>query len=197
VLWVAAWAGTREGGPFEAPWIIVSEHDAAGVVVRFHQFDVDGLDAALERFAALRPDPFAIPPNAAMRATERTAELLAAQDWPALREFAGPGFVFEDRRRRALVSGGVDLWLQNLQIVASWPERRTRVVPVATVGGRIALAQLHYSIEGGRVEGEFLRLVEVDEDGRLVAWIHFDDEDRAAALAETNARGATHEAARS
>jgi ketosteroid isomerase-like protein len=50
LLWVASWLGTREGGAFEAPWVIVSEHDAGGVVRRFDQYDVEQLDAALVRF---------------------------------------------------------------------------------------------------------------------------------------------------
>jgi hypothetical protein len=67
LLWVAGWLGTREGGPFEAPWITVSEHDARGRVRRFDQYDLDQLDAALARFAELRPDPLRLPPSAPSR----------------------------------------------------------------------------------------------------------------------------------
>jgi hypothetical protein len=56
LLWVAAWLGTREGGGFETPWIIVSEHDDLGRVVRFDQYDLDQLDEAQARFEELRPD---------------------------------------------------------------------------------------------------------------------------------------------
>jgi class 3 adenylate cyclase/ketosteroid isomerase-like protein len=195
VLWVAAWSGTREGGPFETPWVIVSEHDAEGLVRRFEQYDVDDLDAALARFAALRPDAHAVPPNEAARTeAERSARFLAC-DWDALRALAAEEFVFEDRRRRALVAGGVDLWLQNLEVVASWPGRHASLQLVATLGERIALGHLAYSAEAGRVEGEFLRLIEIDADGRLRAWMHFDLEDRAVAFAEAQARFAAGEAA--
>jgi hypothetical protein len=160
--------------------------------------DVADAERARARFAAWHPGPHAVVPNAATRAMERRGgDLSAGQGWEALRASAGPGFVFEDRRRRALVSGGAELWIQHLQIVAGRPERHACVVPVATVGERIALLQLHDTLSGGQVEGEFLLLVEVDEDDRLAAWIHFDVEDRAAAASEANARGAAHEAARS
>jgi hypothetical protein len=51
LFWVAGWLGTREGGAFEAPWIVVSEHDALGRVRRFDQYDLEELDAARARFA--------------------------------------------------------------------------------------------------------------------------------------------------
>jgi class 3 adenylate cyclase/tetratricopeptide (TPR) repeat protein len=53
LLWVARWLGTREGGPFEASWITVSEHDAKGVVRRFDQYDLDQLQTALARYGEL------------------------------------------------------------------------------------------------------------------------------------------------
>jgi hypothetical protein len=53
LFWVAAWQGSREGGSFETPWIVVSEHDALGRVRRFDQYDLDQLDAALARLAEL------------------------------------------------------------------------------------------------------------------------------------------------
>jgi ketosteroid isomerase-like protein len=63
LLWIAAWIGTREGGPFETSWIMVSEHDEGGRVSRFDQYDPGQVDAARARFASLgtqRPnDPLA------------------------------------------------------------------------------------------------------------------------------------------
>jgi len=49
--------------------------------------------------------------------------------------------------------------------------------------------------DGSTVEREFLRLTEVDADGRIRAVIRFDPEDRAAAFAEAQARFAAGEAA--
>ncbi len=51
--------------------------------------------------------------------------------------------------------------------------------------------------EGGAVEGEFLRIVEVDGEGRLVAAIAFDPDDRRAASRELFERHARSEAGRS
>ena len=48
---------------------------------------------------------------------------------------------------------------------------------------------------GATFEGEFLRLTEVDADGRLRAVIHFDLDDRRAAFDEAQARFVKGEAA--
>jgi GNAT superfamily N-acetyltransferase/ketosteroid isomerase-like protein len=190
VLWVARWAGTHEGGPYDTPWISVSEHDAAGVVRRLDQYDLDQLEAARARFEALRTGSPASAPNRVLRALERFTERFVARDWTAVRALAADGFVFEDRRRRALVRGGVEMWIENFAFVASWADRHTRIEPIAAHGDRIALQRVVFSGEhrDSRFEGDFLRLVEVDAEGRLVAWLHFDPEDRAAALAEAHAR---------
>ena len=57
LLWVAAWLGTHAGGGYETPWIVVSEHDAGGLVRRVDQYDLEQLAAARARFEALRPRP--------------------------------------------------------------------------------------------------------------------------------------------
>jgi hypothetical protein len=234
LLWVARWLGTQEGGPFEAPWITVSEHDAPGRVQRFDQYDLDQLEAARARFETIGPaasarsgatgatgDPFAAlarrnaatdrvqaafaardwaaPPNAALRTSERIVELIVAGDWPALRALATADFRFEDRRKRALVSGDVELYIRNLQWVRSWRGRRVEPELLAIVGDRISLERIAFTgdVEGSAIEGEFLRLSEVDAQGRPRAVIHFDLDDRSAALEEAHARCAAREAARS
>jgi class 3 adenylate cyclase/ketosteroid isomerase-like protein len=184
----------RDGGEFET-FLVRLARFREGRFVEVEVFEPEDLELARARFEELRPDPLEIPANAATRAVSERAASFAAGDWPALRALAGPGFVFEDRRRRALLAGGVDLWIQNLGIVASWPDRRSSFLRIATLGERVALGCLVYSMDEGRVEGEFLRLVEVDAEGRLSAWIHFDVEDRAAAFAEAQARFAAGEAA--
>ncbi len=55
-LSLVTWAGTHEGGVFEAPSYIVGEMDAQMRARRFDQYDLDQLDEALARFAALRAD---------------------------------------------------------------------------------------------------------------------------------------------
>ena len=99
-----------------------------------------------------------------------------------------PDFLFDDRRKRALVSGDVEVWIKNLEAVRAWrPSLRTSFELIGTVGERIALERLTYRgelEESGAFEGEFLRLTEVDDDGRISASLAFDPEDRAAAFAE-------------
>jgi hypothetical protein len=197
LLWVARWAGTREGGPFDSPWIVVSEHDASGRVLRFDTYDLDQLDAARARFEALLPDPLRIPPNAAARAFDRMAEAFRAWDPAALRTLVSEDFRFEDRRRLALLSGDVELWIQNLEVVRSWPGFRTTRELIGTAGDRIALEHLASSgdPEGNAFEGELLRLAEVDANGKARAWILFEPEDRGLAFAEAQARFVAGEAA--
>jgi hypothetical protein len=189
--------GTREGGPFDSPWIVVSEHDASGRVLRFDTYDLDQLAVAQARFEELRPDPLRIPPNAATRAFERMAQAFRAWDPAALRALASADFRFEDRRRHALVSGDVELLIRNLEVVRSYPGLRTTLELIGTVGERIALEHLSFIGDpgGGAFEGEFLRLTEVDADGKIRALIHFDPEDRRAAFAEALAHFVAGEAA--
>jgi ketosteroid isomerase-like protein len=159
-------------------------------------FELDDLELARARFEELRPDPTRIPPNAASRARDRSVEAWKARDWDALRLMASDDFVFEDRGKRALVSGGVEMWLENNRFTQGGSVERDRI---ATAGDRIALERdlLIGEPGGGPVEIENLRLTEVDADGRIRAVIRFDPDDRAAAFAEAQARFAAGEAAAS
>ena len=159
-------------------------------------FEVEDLDLARARFEELRPDPLRIPPNAATRANERSSEPILARDWPALRALTSADFTFDDRRKRALVHGDLKLWIRNLDVVLSWGvTRRTREL-IGTVGDRIALERFAFAAEAEvAIDGEFLRLTEVDAEGRLLAVIHFDLDDRRAASDEAQARFVNGEAA--
>jgi len=81
--------------------------------------------------------------------------------------------------------------------VRSWPVTRRTFDLIRTVGDRIALGRVAYlgGTDGDTFEGEFLRLIEIDADGRLRATIHFDPEDRHAAFAEAEARSVAGETA--
>jgi hypothetical protein len=126
LLWAGAWVGTRDGGAFETPWITVSEHCELGTVLRFDQYDLDQLDAALARFEELRPDPLHIPPNAASRAIEYSYEALAAHDTAALRALTSDDFVYEDRGKRSLTIGGAEPWIETLQFSSHRAGSRAR-----------------------------------------------------------------------
>jgi class 3 adenylate cyclase len=45
-LYVTTWLGTREGGAFEAPSVIICELDEGGLIRRIDQYDLDHLDEA-------------------------------------------------------------------------------------------------------------------------------------------------------
>ena len=185
------------GGEFESVFVRLNVYQD-GRVIGTELFEPEELDVAQAWFEALRPQPALIPPNAATRASQQIGRAFRARDWGALRSLARADFTFTDRRRRALVSGDVDLLVKNFEYVRStWPDLRTTFNLIGTVGDRIALERLTFvaNAKGGISEGEFLRVMEVDADGRLQAVIHFDDEDRADAFAEAHARFAAGEAA--
>jgi hypothetical protein len=162
-------------------------------------FELEDLDVALARFEELRPDPTRIPPNAACRARTRMLEVSAARDWPALRALARPDFAFEDRRKRAMLTGDVELYIKNAEFVRSQPHLRVTRELLATAGDRIAIERNVWTSgpAGGEFERDSLRLVEVDADGRLVASIDWDTDDRHAALREGYTRFLAGEAAAS
>jgi hypothetical protein len=170
-----------EGGSFEIQNIDLLTV-AGGRITRIENFESDAVEAALARLAELRPDPLRIPPNAATRASERLERAFEARDWSALRALATPDFRFDDRGRRALVGGDAETWLRNMQVVREWPGLRQERTMVATAGERLALERILNATDAG--EGEFLRIVEVDAEGRLRAVIRFDPDDRRAASVE-------------
>jgi hypothetical protein len=54
-LWQLAWHGTRDGGGFETPLLLVCETDVEGRQSRLDVWDLDHVDAALARWAAVVP----------------------------------------------------------------------------------------------------------------------------------------------
>ena len=150
-------------------------------------FELDQLDAALARLAQLRPDLTRIPPNAASRAHDRSGSAWQSRDWAALRALASPDFRYEDRTKRALVSGDVETWIENQRFVQAASLERERI---GAAGDRIALERVLWrgGPEEAPVEREHLRLTEVDGDGRIRASIRFDLDDRRAASVEMTER---------
>jgi len=118
-------------------------------------------------------------------------------DWPAYRALTSADFIFDDRRKRSLVSGDIELFIKNLEVVASWQVSRRTLEPIATVGERIVLDHLTWTgeLDEVRWEADQLRLTEIDADARLRASINFDLDDRRAALDDAQARFVKGEAA--
>jgi len=55
-LVITVWEGTREGGAYEAPSLMVAELDGDSRIRRFDQYDLERLDLAQARFAELRAE---------------------------------------------------------------------------------------------------------------------------------------------
>jgi hypothetical protein len=196
-LFECVWHGSRDGGAFEILLLGVSELDLRGAVCRYDIYDLDQLDHAEARFAELAPDPLRIPPNAATRAGARQKEAFEARDWAAIRAQVGEGFGFEDRGRRALISGDFETWLSSMQFNSALPGFDSRIELIGTVGDRLALYRMVWTggSEGGYFENARLRVVEVDAAGKLHAMIFYDGEDRREAFSEAQRRFSIGEAA--
>ena len=173
-------AEVESSGPMAVEMLDLVEVDARGRRVALVVFDPDDDAAALaeleERYASQSP---AAASNAALRASARIVELLTTKDWPAFRALAADDFRFEDRRKHSLVSGDVEVYIRNLEVVSDWPGRKVRRTVLATPRDEVSLERIHYTggADGTEFEGEFLRLCEVDARGRLRAIIHFDPDD--------------------
>jgi SnoaL-like domain len=185
-----------DGGDFEQVyiWLLLYRGNR---LVSMELFESDDLDTARARFEELRPDPLRIPPNAAVAFLDRIAEPFEARDWGALRALASDDFTYADRGKRAQLSGDVELWFASLQFVADVPGSGFERELIGTVGDRIAVERMVWTGEPdtGAFEIESTSVVEVDANGRLVAWIDFDPDDRRAAFAEAQSRFVAGEAA--
>src|SRR5262249_24475376 len=84
-----------EGGTYERP-LVIAYVVAGGRITRLEFFEPEDVDAALVRFAELRPDPLRIPPNAATRTNDRGLDAVVAGDWEAVAATCAPSLVFED-----------------------------------------------------------------------------------------------------
>jgi ketosteroid isomerase-like protein len=179
----------RDGGTFENPTVMVAIV-ADGRIARLEAFEPEHVDAALARFAELRPDPLRIPPNAATRAGDRLREISEARDWDAYGASCATGFVFDDRRRFILLTGDRDMFIANGRHIASVGWFTTSHTLLATAGDRLALEHFRWTGAPGAPDAEIevLLVREVDAEGRLVAIIAFDPDDRRAASAELSER---------
>ncbi len=192
-VYTARRSGTLpDGGPFESDFLTVGTVKG-GRSTRVEIFEIDAVDAALARFAELRPDPLRIPPNAATRALDDLGALRpmsASLDTTRLRARMTDDFCFDDRGRRSLVRGGFDEWLRSLQFLLEEARAQLEVELVATAGDRLALHRVRWHEGAGeaRFEMKRWRVTEVDDAGRLRAMILFDVEQRAEASDELVAR---------
>jgi hypothetical protein len=185
-----------EGGSFESVFVNLIRLER-GRPVAAEIFELEDLDVARARFEALRPDPLRIPPNGATRACDRVTSAGEAQDWDALRALCAPALEFDDRRRGLRTSGDVETFLASWRYGFSHGARAARTL-LATSGDRLALYRHFWTGAEDRpaFEIETLTVTEVDAEGRIVARITFDPDDRRAAAREMFERTARSDVAR-
>jgi hypothetical protein len=105
-------------------------------------------------------------------------------------------FVFEDRGKRALTTGGAAEWIQTGEFFRAEGGRLSQEL-IGTRGDRISISRVTWSGEPGanEFEIELIGLTEVDADGKLCKAMRFDPDDRAAAFEEAERRFLAGEAA--
>ncbi len=194
LMYVNVLHGTRDGGAFEEPRVHVFELDEQGRGRRQDFYTLEQLDEARARFAALRPDPLRIPPNAATGTNDRRSRAMETRDWAAFEALCAPTLEFDDRRKAALTTGGRDMFIASARLIGGARARKERTL-LATAGDHLALEHVRWVEAEDRVpfEAEALSLTEVDAEGRVVAVVSFDPDDRRAAsleLVERQARSA-------
>ncbi|NJN40833.1 MAG: hypothetical protein HC807_08545, partial [Gammaproteobacteria bacterium] len=101
-------------------------------------------------------------------------------DWAPMRRICAPGMTFEDRRRFALLSGGVELMIASAQERVEMGARPERW-QVGQLGDRVVVQRLLWSggPADGRFEIEYHALMETDEAGLVTAIVLLDDADAA------------------
>jgi ketosteroid isomerase-like protein len=197
VLSMAYWWGTdAEGGAFETFFASIAEIED-GRLRALRLFEPEDLEAARARYEELGREAELTTAVRIMYSIGESWEsgALAADDFAQIRAGVHPDFRYEDRGKKALVSGDVETWIESMRF---WPPgTRANVDVFATIGDRIALDRASWvgDDHGTAFEIERIRLTEFDAEGRLLAAVHFDPEDRTAATLEALTRFAAGEAA--
>jgi hypothetical protein len=95
------------------------------------------------------------------------------------------------------VTGDFEMWIASMKEATSWPGSCVTHTRIGTAGDWVMIEREVWTRgpDTGAFEIELIRLIEVATDGRLLAWVNFDVEDRSAALAEAHARFVAGEAA--
>jgi ketosteroid isomerase-like protein len=171
------------GGAFERV-LAASNFVAGGVVTGMDLFELDDLEAARAYFAERRPDPLRIPPNAAKRTIDRVHAACEARDWDVLEALCAPDLTYDDRRRASATP--VTARMSSRREVHLCAEHARDPHLARRPSERLALERVEWREAEGAApfEIEALRVTEVDAEGRMVARILFDAEDRAAARRE-------------
>ncbi|MGE2815788.1 BTAD domain-containing putative transcriptional regulator [Mycobacterium heidelbergense] len=190
--------GTSPEG-FEAEWrmiyVVIVEDEG---IDRVEMFDEADLEAALARFEELQP-PGSRLENAASAKHARLTACVATRDWNGLSEILADDIAIDDRRRvvNSGITYGRDAAVANMAGVIGVGLTNISSDVVAIRGDRLDLCRTCVSGQDrpGAFQVEFLSIVEIDADERIVARVLFDPDDIDAAFEELDARYLAGEAA--
>jgi len=195
--------GTRDGGPFEMPFVSLALTDANGRISAMTLYDIDDLDTARAEYARLttpslddRTDSSASSvaehfANAAWRTVLRLREAEEARSWQAFLDAVAPGFQSHERRTTIHVDARGDAALDVYRLLFSLDDWTVDLSLLATRGDRLALTEGRVWFVGGAAgDSEVLTLsiIEVDANGLMVATFAFDIDDLEGAYDELDAR---------
>ncbi len=197
-----SWEGTRDGGRYELPLLLVSEHDDQGRCSRVDVYDpATQFAAARTRFEelgagggakpAIRQKAVSAVANFAQQATERMVACWRARDWDGFGRDPVAGFRFEDRRSLSLQVLDVDAYVRFARALGDMASARVHVEHLATRGAHLCLMRHRFEVADGDVgpsELEYFYLMEANDDGRAVCLVAFDSKDLNAAYAELDRR---------
>ncbi|GAT12674.1 putative ATPase [Mycolicibacterium novocastrense] len=177
--------------------------DNEGRIARRVWFDAEDLDTALAELDAasqgLAPQLRELLENGATRADERFNALFAARRWDDIAALLTEDLRIVDHRpglRRESNDRATEL--AEVRAIAELGTKSMTSQVIAIRGNRLALVRTLYTGRDMRPEAfhtELLRIVEISDEERLVAYIAFDPDDFDAAIGELDARYLAGEAA--
>ncbi|ORB11177.1 BTAD domain-containing putative transcriptional regulator [Mycobacterium noviomagense] len=164
-------------------------------------FDVAHMEAAIAELDAVHGRSDEQQPkarrleNPASRLYERFKVSFAARNWPAITDMIAENLRKEDRRRvvNAGAWQGRDALIAELRAIADVGIEHLTSDVIAIRGAHLVLSRVRAST--GDFQMEYLDILQVDADERLVAHLVFDVDDVDAAIAELDARYLAGEAA--
>ena len=181
----SSWPGTtaalaslrwHNGDGFELAWLLLTEVDADGRILRITNFDVDERDAAsavLHEWAAAAPQ---LTPRLA-EANAIRMDALARGDRDAVLATYTPDFVRDDRRRG--INFGTSNREETVDALLAGPAvglGNMAFTPIEVIGDHFALGEFRMSHDDG-FELVYLLAAEEDDEGRLRRATNFDLED--------------------
>ncbi len=159
---------------------------AGDKIARAEVYPVERLDDALARFDELRPSPGVAIDNAAMRALYAMRDTVAGGDLSALAELLASDVVEDDRRIGIANVYQKDEVIETAKLMADEGAGRYDVVPIAVRGERLALGRQIHSL--GPYVIELIKVLELDDDGKIRSMVEFDADDIDAAYRELDER---------